>query len=326
MLTETTPAFFSIIIPTRDRPKDFLKALKSVLGQRDAHFEVIVVVDGSSNENIAEYKKFQKAFLKDNVHFEFLVHRPRGHGHCFARNQGLATAIGEFICFLDDDDWWTDELFLKRAFNTIKNEGADFIFANQKAVRSDGTVVENVWVEGLPASLPTNDPRRMSETFKVEVPDLLKLGNFPHMNCWAVKKSLFESAGAMDECLRYEPDRDIFIRLLDKALSIWMDTNYVSLHNIPDKKNKNNASTLGSDIERLHFQLRTIDKAICNSARKDIKSDSIIKKSYILKHLTERLLEVGNNEAAVNYARQALGVKMNMKWLAYTFYLTFKKF
>ena len=318
--TQKSP-FFSVIIPTRDRPDDFLVALKSVQEQDGASFEVVVIVDGSSIKNKERYQALEKTLENDEIKFEYLPHRTRGHGHCFARNQGLDISNGEYICFLDDDDWWTDKHFLKRAEEQISKNNIDFYFANQQAVTSTGEIVEDVWVEALQRSLPQGDPRKTNSIFNVSIPELLKLGNFPHMNAWAVKKSLFVRAGSMDECLRYEPDRDIYMRIIDDANSIWHDTNFVSLHNIPDKKNKSNASTLGSDIERLQFQLRTIDKAICGSKRKDIRTYAIQRKSYILKRLSNQMLAMDNYQAAKNYARQALAVKSNLKWLAYTLYL-----
>ena len=59
MASDDEPPFFSIIISTRDRPALFQVALSSVLQQRFVHKEIVVVIDGSSDENLALYTELE---------------------------------------------------------------------------------------------------------------------------------------------------------------------------------------------------------------------------------------------------------------------------
>mgnify|MGYP000495025415 CR=1 FL=1 len=317
MSESSNEVFFSVIIPTRNRPVEFKKALDSVLAQSFKEFEIIVVNDGTNEQFQKAYKQLKKSSPK-NVHYIRLIQRSRGHGHCFGRNQGVDIAKGDFICFLDDDDYWTDNHFLARAAKEIKKHNADFYFANQKAITQDGRHVANVWVEDLPEKLPPNDPRLKQIVFPVTIPELIQATGFPHQNCWVISKQLYNDIGGMDENLRYEPDRDIYIRALDRAECILYDRTQVSLHNIPDNAKKNNASTLTSKKQKLLFQLRTFNKGILFSEHDELIQFCIKSKGYALKKLAMMLSKEKRHKRAYLYAKEALGTSFTYKWLGFT--------
>ena len=87
-----TDPFFSIIIPTRNRPVWFRRALDSVLAQDCAAMEVIAVVDGSQEEYLKRYRELEASLPE--IHFEYLPHRPAGHGQSYSMNVGAAVARG----------------------------------------------------------------------------------------------------------------------------------------------------------------------------------------------------------------------------------------
>jgi glycosyltransferase involved in cell wall biosynthesis len=91
--------FFSIILPTYKRPKYLSRALESIKNQVYLNFEVIVVNDGSASE---EYDNVISSFANLNLKY-FVKHN---EGLAAARNYGIQKAVGEFLCFLDDDDFY----------------------------------------------------------------------------------------------------------------------------------------------------------------------------------------------------------------------------
>lgn len=317
--------FFSVVIPTRNRPIEFQKAIDSVLSQSCKTIEIIVVNDGTNATYRDDYNKLEQQYSEQNVQFINLIERDRGHGHCFARNQGVDAAKGDLICFLDDDDYWIDQEFLTRAAQHISELGADFYIANQKAITVDGKHIPNVWVENLPEILPKNEPRLTQPVFPVEVFELFKTTGFPHQNCCIVTKKLYMLIGGMDENLRYEPDRDIFLRIIDKAKIIIYDKAIVSIHNVPDQNKSTNASTKTNRLEKLLFQLRTVEKSILFAEKTEVIKFSRIRKGYILKTVTEELLLHKKYTLAYWYAKEALSVSFTFKWLLYTAYCGLKK-
>jgi len=317
--------FFSVVIPTRNRPVEFKKALDSVLSQSYNKIEIIVVNDGTNSTYRDDYDKLEQRYSEHSVQFINLIERDRGHGHCFARNQGVDIAKGHFICFLDDDDYWIDNQFLARAAKYITEHHVDFYIANQKAITVDGKHIPNVWVENLPHILPTNDPRLTNDVFPVEVAELFKASGFPHQNCCAVSKNLYNQIGGMDENLRYEPDRDVFLRIIDKAKTIIYDKNVIAIHNVPDQKKSTNASTKTNKLEKLLFQLRTVEKSILFAEQHEIIQFCRTRKGYILKQITEELVNNNKLKLASYYAKEALSVSFTLKWMLFTAYLQLKK-
>lgn len=115
---------FSVIIPTRNRPQFLGDAVASVLAQMDVQLELIIVNDGD----------VQVAGFGDE---RITVISSAGAGAVPARNLGVASARGEVIAFLDDDDQWCDPHFLSSAQSAFATH-ADFVFADGEMIFADG--------------------------------------------------------------------------------------------------------------------------------------------------------------------------------------------
>ena len=105
---------FTVIIPLYNKAPYIGKALRSVLDQTFTDFEVIVVDDGSTDESA----RLAEESLS-NASVEWQLIRQENAGVSTARNNGAAHSKGEYLCFLDDDDWW-DSSFLERMDWLIK--------------------------------------------------------------------------------------------------------------------------------------------------------------------------------------------------------------
>lgn len=91
---------FSVIIPLYNKAPYVTKAIGSVLSQTFTDFELVIVDDGSRDDSaqIAE-----KAIAgRGNCR----LIRQENAGVSVARNNGVALSQGEYLCFLDADDWW----------------------------------------------------------------------------------------------------------------------------------------------------------------------------------------------------------------------------
>jgi glycosyltransferase involved in cell wall biosynthesis len=89
----------SIVIPTRDRPGLLKIAVESVLLQTHPVAQIVIVDDGSSAENAVQVDALASA------HRAIDLHRTTNQGVSAARNHGLKHARGEYVLFLDDDDF-----------------------------------------------------------------------------------------------------------------------------------------------------------------------------------------------------------------------------
>ena len=92
----------SAVIPTRGRPELVKRAVRSALNQTYSSLEVVVVVDGPDGSTCRELATISDSRLR-------VIELPERVGGSDARNRGVASAQGEWIALLDDDDEWLPE-------------------------------------------------------------------------------------------------------------------------------------------------------------------------------------------------------------------------
>ncbi len=107
---------FSIIMPAYNDGDYIGEAIESVLGQTYQSFELIIVDDGSTDNT-------PEALLRYREHPKVKTIRQRNGGTAAARNTGLGLASGEFIGFLDSDDFYTPDRLA--AMNGFLEENQD---------------------------------------------------------------------------------------------------------------------------------------------------------------------------------------------------------
>lgn len=120
----------SIIVPVYNVEKYLKKCIESVLRQTYKDFELILVNDGSTDKSgkiCDEYLKLDKRIR--------VIHKKNG-GLSDARNIGIKAAKGEYIAFLDSDDWIENNCY-ETLINLIKENNADISICNFKSVIND---------------------------------------------------------------------------------------------------------------------------------------------------------------------------------------------
>lgn len=90
---------FSVIIPAYNSAAFVAKGIESVLCQTCGDFELILVDDGSKDDTLAVCRGFAEKDPRVKV-----IHQ-ENRGHTGARNTGLELSRGEYVLFLDSDDW-----------------------------------------------------------------------------------------------------------------------------------------------------------------------------------------------------------------------------
>lgn len=90
---------FSIIMPLYNKENSVGRTIRSVLAQTVNDFELIIVDDGSKDRSVQIVREIQDERIR-------LIQQPNG-GVSKARNHGIREAKGEYICFIDADDFWT---------------------------------------------------------------------------------------------------------------------------------------------------------------------------------------------------------------------------
>ncbi|MDZ7736259.1 MAG: glycosyltransferase [Gammaproteobacteria bacterium] len=110
----------SVLITTFNRAHLLPRCLESVYGQNYDNLEVIVVDDASTDETPNVIDDFKKQH--DDL---IVVTHEKNMGNARARNSAWRAASGEFIAFMDDDDYWLDNDKLARQVEVFKTSAPD---------------------------------------------------------------------------------------------------------------------------------------------------------------------------------------------------------
>ena len=103
---ETDSPYISIIIPIFNSEKYLVECLDSVVNQATGeNIEIILIDDGSTDKSGSICDDYAKMDLRVKV-----IHTNH-NGVSAARNKGIKVAQGEWIVFLDSDDWLEDNYF-----------------------------------------------------------------------------------------------------------------------------------------------------------------------------------------------------------------------
>lgn len=112
---------FSIIIPVYNVEAYIEECINSVLQQTYTNIEIILVDDGSTDKSGEICNAYEQNDQRISV-----IHKSNG-GLSDARNAGIENASGEYLIFLDSDDYWCESDFLYNINEIISNTDADLI-------------------------------------------------------------------------------------------------------------------------------------------------------------------------------------------------------
>ncbi|HEX7014071.1 MAG TPA: glycosyltransferase family 2 protein [Cyclobacteriaceae bacterium] len=185
--------FFSVVIPTHNRPALLVRAVESVLAPDRQDVEIIVVNDGSS----VSYREFAGSY-GDKLRYE---EKAVSSGVASARNLGVSLSNGEWVIFLDDDD----ELaagYLERIKETVKSvRDCCAVWSGVKIIRKANNCIRV-------------EERTFSKSYheqKYLVNDFLSISlGFG----FAIRKKVFEDIGMFDEDFSVAEDTELFVRLV----------------------------------------------------------------------------------------------------------------
>lgn len=135
----------SVIIPVYNVEKYIEKCIESVLEQTFGDFEIIVVIDGSTDGSEAIARR-----LQEENPGKITVINQENKGLGGARNTGIINARGKYLLFVDSDDYIEKDL-LAEATEIIESENSDIVFFDFNYVDENGTFL------GCGKAIPTGN-------------------------------------------------------------------------------------------------------------------------------------------------------------------------
>ena len=185
----------TVVIPTRNRAVLLQTTVRSILAQRGVDLEVVIVDDGSSDEQASAIRRLRSDSVRTLRH-------DRSLGVAAARNAGALEARAPWVAFCDDDDLWTPTKLADQRTAAIESRRS---WAYTGAVKfEEGPVVWQV----MPPPTPEDVHARLAEKC------LIPAGA---SNVLVERETLLQ-VGAFDESLGHMADWDLWLRLLEVGM------------------------------------------------------------------------------------------------------------
>lgn len=234
---------FSVIVPIYNKAPYVEKAIRSIFDQTFQDFDLIVVDDGSTDGS----DKIVEKLISENLKPKASLIRQPNQGVSAARNDGVAASSGEYICFLDADDWW-EPTFLEEMDAMI-------------------SAIPNAGIYGTSYFIVKHGKKRLAPINPIFIKDPYTIHHAPYtigtinylqtyaqtlcMPLWTgavcLSRAIFDEFGGFRKHLKLGEDFDLWIRVvlkykvafLDAPLSNYnqdVDVTYRGTHHLHDPK------------------------------------------------------------------------------------------
>ncbi len=187
--------FFTVVIPTHNRADDLARAFESLAQQTFTNFEVIVGDNESTDHTPEVIEKYKKNFAIKHIY------EKNWGGPARPRNNGIKAARGQWVCFLDSDDWWYKD---KLARVHEISETSDLVYHK------------------LDVHTPAGKQSKTHFARKLKAPvyqDLMLNGNAMANSSVCVRRELLLETGgfAEDKSIITAEDFDLWLRISQKT-------------------------------------------------------------------------------------------------------------
>ena len=125
----------SVIVPIYNQEKYLHKAMDSLKKQTLSNLEFICINDGSTDNSL----NILKDFAKNDKRFRIINQNNQGTGN--SRNNGIKIAKGEYIAFMDPDDWLEPDA-MEILYKKSKNENCDMVVYNFNNLNENGEITK----------------------------------------------------------------------------------------------------------------------------------------------------------------------------------------
>lgn len=185
----------SIIVPAFNQGRYLRQAVESALGQTHANVEVVIVDDGSTDST---FEVCRELSVRPNV----VVIRQENRGVGAARNRGAAAAIGDYLCFLDADDFYHQDKVALQARVLDRSHDLEWVYCDIVPLDESGA-------EELGGYSVAGARRQLTG----DILESLLVGGFFPPHTVMMRRRAFEELGGFDPALGGNADLDLWLRM-----------------------------------------------------------------------------------------------------------------
>lgn len=215
---------FSVIIPLYHKAPYVAKAIQSVLSQTFTDYELVIVDDGSKDESAEIAAKSIEGYGN------CCLIRQENQGVSIARNNGVAASHGDYLCFLDADDWWAPT-FLEEMSRLIENYTEAGIYGTNYTI--------------------VNETKRKTRVAKIGVEDEFEKGYINYCQAYAktlympltsisvaIPRKIFDEMHGFPEGIKLGEDFLLWIRIALKYKVVFLNKPLAYYNQDVDLKNR----------------------------------------------------------------------------------------
>ncbi len=203
----------SIIVPAYNAEKLIESCLDSILSQTLDPIELIVVNDGSKDKTFQVLKDYKK---KHNDKKIILIDKENG-GPSSARNAGLNQATGEYVAFVDCDDY-VEPVMYEKLINIADDNVLDVVLCNILNIYTDGREIPSV------EKVPANRVLERAEILSLICPTLMREDIFGGPCNRIYKREFIEKYNIrMPNNIEYGEDAVFQMQVFDHLQKTWFD-------------------------------------------------------------------------------------------------------
>lgn len=197
-------SLISIVIPIYNAEKYLEECLNSIKSQTYKNFEVIMVNDGSKDDS----ETICMNFLRSDSRFRYL--KKANGGVSSARNLGLDNVKGDYITFIDADDW-VDENYLDLLITTVKKNHSDIVVSSYKQFNNIDVFYLRAYT--IQEKYLLNFEKMNRDDFLTIFPKLMSINVcFNNAVAKLFRKELVKNL-RFDTSIKYGEDLDFYFRL-----------------------------------------------------------------------------------------------------------------
>ncbi len=270
----------SIIIPYFNAAQFIEECVNSVLNQSHSNIEIIIVDDGSADNGLEKLAHMPQLTI---------IHQ-KNAGACVARNRGLEIARGEFVKFLDADDYLEKDCIALQVEEALKHDNNTIIYGNFTIVSQNTLKPVNTRIA------PQN------QTATLLFSDLLTTTPLH-------RRYMLDAIGGFDTRFKNGQEWNLHVRLAGKGYQfVHMDTNvyFYRVHmadgRISNKRKRHTESSIAHEIDKVRFTSEALQSTVKHNMRPYISMRYWWVGRLALRHGLIAFANIAFNEAKSTYS------------------------
>lgn len=244
---------FSVIMPLYNKAPYVRKALQSVCNQTYADWECLIIDDGSTDGSADVVCDFIRTLNGANGENDGMVNMhvlsQQNAGVAAARNRGVKESSGEYVCFLDADDWWEPN-YLEEMSHVIDQYPDAGLYGCDYYYVKNGK--KKIWPKNAEGYIDYCKVYADSKAMPI------------HPNGAIIPRKVFDEVGGFDTRIKMGEDFILFMQIVMKHKVAFLNKQLVYFNQDADPQWRA-ITKLHKPEEHMLFNLRSLEEEINNS-------------------------------------------------------------